>query len=296
MSGLHRDPLPEARPLAAPVGFVGLGNIGLPMARALTRAGHALRVHDRDPQRMRAAEDAGMTTAPGGVKDLAGCAVVALAVSDDDATEQVLTGTSGLLAALAPGSLVLLHSTLLPATVHRLGRQGQAHGVELVDAPVSGGAQRALRGELTVMAGGSAAAMTLARPYLEAIATETVHVGPLGAGAVAKLANQLMMFSALAGAYEALDLAKAHGVDTDAVLRAVGSSTGDSWVTREWGFFEEVAAAYERSGVPRHQRSWSKDLWDVVATAREAQLPVPYAALLAQTLAQRIEHRGAEES
>ncbi|CDR04610.1 NAD(P)-dependent oxidoreductase [Streptomyces iranensis] len=292
----HGDQPAEARPHAVSVGFVGLGNIGLPMARALTGAGHALRVHDLDPQRMQAAEDTGMTAATGGVKDLAGCAVVALAVSDDAATCQILTGDSGLLASLAPGSLVLLHSTLLPATVHRIGQEAQAHGVELVEAPVSGGAERALRGELTVMAGGSEAALTLARPYLEAIATETVHIGPLGAGAVAKLANQLMMFSALAGAYEALDLAKAYGVDAEAVLRAVGSSTGDSWVTREWGFFEDVAAAYDRGGVPRHQRSWSKDLWDVLSIARDVQLPVPYAALLAQTLAQRIERRSAEQN
>lgn len=294
------------------VGFAGLGNIGFPMAESLVRAGLAPTVYDIDAERMRAGERAGMTAA-GELRELARCEVVALAVPDDTAATRVLLGDDeghgngrtgsagsgdgvpgGLLAAMAPGSLVLLHSTLLPGTVRHLARCAAARDLELVDAPVSGGAERARRGDLTVLAGGTERAMALARPCLTAVASAVVHVGDAGAGAVAKLANQLMMFAALAGAYEAFELAEAYGVEPAAVRRAVATSTGDSWVAREWGFFDRVAADYDRTGVPPHLRPWSKDLWDVVASARDVRLPLPFAGLLAQSLAERVERHAAE--
>jgi 3-hydroxyisobutyrate dehydrogenase len=142
-----------------------------------------------------------------------------------------------------------------------------------------------------VMVGGDEAVLASARPLLEAVGDDIRHLGPSGAGAVVKLANQLMMLSALAGAYEALDLAAAYGVDERAVLDAVATSTGDSWIVRSWGFFEEVARAYDDGGTPVHERPWSKDLWDVVAAARDAGVDVPVAALLSQVLAARVESR-----
>ena len=104
-----------------------------------------------------------------------------------------------------------------------------------------------------------------------------------------KLANQLMMFAALAGAHEALDLAKAYDVDPATVLKVAGTSTGDSWVARNWGFFDQVAAAYDAAGVPVAYRPWSKDLWEIVAAARTADVQLPVAGLLAQVLAETVE-------
>jgi hypothetical protein len=138
-------------------------------------------------------------------------------------------------------------------------------GIGLLDAPVSGGAERALAGELTVMVGGEPGAVDRARPLLDAVGGDIRHVGPSGAGCVVKLANQLMMFSALAGVHEGLDLARAHGVDERAVLDAVATGTGDSWVVRNRGFFDDVARAYDDGGTPVRERPWSKDLWDVIA-------------------------------
>jgi 3-hydroxyisobutyrate dehydrogenase-like beta-hydroxyacid dehydrogenase len=269
------------------VGFVGLGNIGQPMTRALLRAGLHVAVLDTAPEKAEpcVAEGARAVTRP---DDLADCAVVALAVPDDDAVEVVLC-ESGLLTALASDAIVIVHSTILPATARRLAGVAGERGIGLLDAPVSGGAERALAGELTVMVGGDAAVVERARPLLDAVGNDVRHVGPSGAGSAVKLANQLMMLSALAGAHEALDLARAYDVDDRVVLDAVATSTGDSWVARNWGFFDDVARAYDEGGTPVRERPWSKDLWDVVAAARAADVAVPVAGLLAQLLAARVE-------
>jgi 3-hydroxyisobutyrate dehydrogenase len=275
------------------VGFVGLGNIGQPMTRALLRAGFEVAVLDTAPEKAEACVEEG-ARAVTGPEDLADCAVVALAVPDDDAVEKVLCG-SGLLAALASDAIVIVHSTILPATARRLAGVAGERGLGLLDAPVSGGAERALAGELTVMVGGEAAVVERARPALDAVGSDVRHVGPSGAGSAVKLANQLMMLSALAGAHEALDLARAYDVDERVVLEAVATSTGDSWVARNWGFFDDVARAYDEGGTPVRERPWSKDLWDVVAAARAADVAVPVAGVLAQLLAARVEDHARRE-
>jgi 3-hydroxyisobutyrate dehydrogenase-like beta-hydroxyacid dehydrogenase len=196
-----------------------------------------------------------------------------------------------LLPLLQPESVVLIHSTVLPGTARRLAALAEARDIQLLDVPVSGGAGRALAGTLTVMAGGRPEVLDRVRPVLASVAEEVIHAGPAGAGAAVKLANQLMMFAALAGVQEALDLASAYDVSEDVVLNAVSTSTGESWITRHWGFFDDVAAAYESSGTPVRDRPWSKDLWDVVAAAREQDVRVPVAGLLAQHLAERVEAR-----
>jgi 3-hydroxyisobutyrate dehydrogenase-like beta-hydroxyacid dehydrogenase len=269
------------------VGFVGLGNIGQPMTRALLHAGLDVVVLDAAPEKADpcVAEGARAVTR---AEDLAGCDVVALAVPDDDAVEAVLCG-SGLLDALAADAIVIVHSTILPTTARRLAGAARERAIGLLDAPVSGGAERALNGELTVMVGGDAAVLARARRVLDAVGGDVRHVGPSGAGSAVKLANQLMMLSALAGAYEALDLARAYDVDERVVLDAVATSTGDSWVARNWGFFDEVARAYDEGGTPVRERPWSKDLWDVVAAARAADVAVPVAGVLGQLLAARVE-------
>jgi 3-hydroxyisobutyrate dehydrogenase len=178
---------------------------------------------------------------------------------------------------------------VLPTTAEALGAYVVEQGAGFVDAPVSGGFARAEDGTLTVMAGADSATLDRARPYFDSIASEVEHVGAPGAGSAVKLANQLMMFAALAGVHEALALAGAYGVDTEAVLRVARTSTGDSWVARTWGFFDEVAASYDAAGVPVANRPWSKDLWDIVAAARPAGVDVPVAGLLAQLLAATVE-------
>lgn len=265
-----------------PVGFAGLGNLGHPMAQSLRRDGWPLVVYDRDPQRAEGL-DAEKASGPA---DLAGCRVICLAVPDDQAVTELVDEMAPL---LAVDSIVLVHSTILPATAKRLAQKAESHRVGLLDVPVSGGAERALTGSLTVMAGGKAEVVNQARPVLDSVAETVLHVGPAGAGAAVKLANQLMMFSALAGAHEALELAAAYDVSEQTVLEAVSTSTGESWISRNWGFFDRVAAAYDAGGTPVRDRPWAKDLWDIVAAARDCDVQVPVAGLLAQHLAERVE-------
>jgi 3-hydroxyisobutyrate dehydrogenase len=110
-----------------------------------------------------------------------------------------------------------------------------------------------------------------------------------------KLANQLMMFAALAGTHEALDLAQAYDVEPEIVLKVAATSTGDSWVARSWGFFDQVARAYDAADVPVASRPWSKDLWEIVAAARTAGVSLPVAGLLAQTMADTVERHAAQQ-
>jgi 3-hydroxyisobutyrate dehydrogenase len=274
------------------VGFVGLGNIGRPMALALLRSGWNVTVLDRSVDRAHALEDAGAQTA-GAVADLASCDVLMLAVPDDAAVDSVLEGPEGWFEQGGDGRIVVVHSTVMPETASRLAKVAEERGVGFLDAPVSGGADRAEKGDLTIMVGGSESVLADARPLLDTLGSEILTVGAPGAGAATKLANQLMMLSALAGVHEALDLAAAHGVSEKRVLAAVASSTGDSWVTRNWGFFDRIAAAYDEGGTPPRERPWSKDLFEVVAAARAVDVRVPVAGLLAQTLADRVEAHAA---
>ncbi|MBM7790876.1 NAD(P)-dependent oxidoreductase [Tenggerimyces flavus] len=268
------------------VGFAGLGNLGLPMALALVDAGWSVTGYDPRASQVDALV-AGGGVAASGVGDLAS-SVLALAVPDDDAVRTLLLDED-LLASVPDGGVVVVHSTVLPATARSLGELAASRGVAFVDAPVSGGFERARAGSLTVMAGASAGSLELAQGYLDDVASDVVHVGAPGSGAAAKLANQLMMFAALAGTHEALSLAASYDVSVENVLTVASTSTGSSWVSQHWGFFDEVAAAYDAAGTAVPFRPWSKDLWEIVAAARSADVSVPLAGLLAQTLAETVE-------
>jgi len=276
-------------PGSTSVGLAGLGNLGLPLATTLVRAGWDLAVLDAHPKRADPVVALGAKAVPD-ARALADRDVLVLAVPDDAAVEEIL---GSYLAVDRPGRAVVVHSTVLPQTATRLAEVAAGHGVDLLDAPVSGGAERAGTGTLTVMTGGDAAVVERLRPLLDTVGDPVLHVGPVGAGAAAKLANQLTMFANLAGVYEAIDFAAAHGVETDALLTALETSLGDSWIARNLGFWDRTAAAYDEGGTPLRDRPWSKDLAEVVLAARAAGVPVPLAGWLAQTVAARVEDHAA---
>jgi 3-hydroxyisobutyrate dehydrogenase len=264
------------------VGFIGLGNLGLPMVANLVDRSWRVVVHDTDAARLAKAREAGGLPAEQ-VRALAACDYVCLAVPDGAAVSSVLLD-QGLLDALAPEAVVLVHSTVLPQIAADLAARCAGQGVAFLDAPVSGGAARARSGALTTMVGATPDSLERGRPVLEAACESVVHVGEPGAGAAVKLANQLMLFSSLAGAYEAMSLAQAYGVDEDRVLSAVGSGTGASWASDNWGFYDKLSADYDEAAVPPEHRPWSKDLVEVVRAAADRQLPAPLAALLSGVL------------
>jgi 3-hydroxyisobutyrate dehydrogenase len=281
-----------ASPGSTAVAFAGCGNIGRPMALALIRAGWSLTVYDPVSEKTAELSDAGASVATS-PEELSSCEVLVLAVPDDAAVESLLQGPKGWLDHGGTDRTVIVHSTVMPATASRLAETASHSGVGLLDAPVSGGADRAERGDLTIMVGGDESVLERVRLVLEAEGSRILHVGPAGAGAATKLANQLMMLSALAGVHEALELAAAHDVSEESVLDVVASCTGESWVTRNWDFFDRTSAAYDAGGTPPKDRPWSKDLFEVVQAARAADVRVPVAGLLSQILADRVESHAA---
>lgn len=275
------------------VGFIGVGNLGKPMALRLIDQGFEVRVFDLDDHAVRACVAEGAQAA-GSIADAATDAdVVAVAVLDDEQVSQVVAGDGGILSAAKQGSTIVIHSTILPWTAQELVERASERGVRLVDAPVSGGASAARRGELSVMIGGDAADVERCRPVFEAEGSP-IHFGPSGAGCAGKLANQLMTFCNQLGALEAMKLARHYDIPEQAIREAVQQGTGDSWVVRNWGFFDDLVQEYDRTGTPDRYRPWAKDLWDVTVVARHTGLSMPMAGLAAQLSTTAFRERLAE--
>lgn len=205
------------------VGFVGLGNIGKPMALRLAGAGAgaaagevlSLSVYDVAPGPLAELEAAGARVAGSVVGLAARVDVLCVMVRDDDQVRDVLAQA---LVSPREGLVVVVHSTVAPDTPRELEALAADHGVRLVDAPVSGGAMGAADGTLAIMVGGSDDAFAAARPALDVLGSKVIHAGGIGAGTTFKLARNLMHFVSFTAATEAQRLAEAAGLD----LRALG--------------------------------------------------------------------------
>ncbi len=203
------------------VGFIGLGVMGAPMARHLLAAGFPLTVHSRSspPVDALVAEGAASASTPAEVASASD--VVVTMVPDTPDVELVLFGGSGVAEGARPGSLVIDMSTIDPLATRRYAERLAQTDVAMLDAPVSGGEVGAKAGTLSIMAGGPEAAFARARPLLEAMGSTIVHVGPSGAGQVAKACNQLVIASAVEAVGEAFVLAAKAGVDPTKVREAL---------------------------------------------------------------------------
>lgn len=270
-------------------GLVGLGNLGQAIGLHLLAEGWRVRATDRSQGRTDVLTDAGAEEAS--PKELAECDVVAFVVPDERAIHQVLD--SGFLDELGADCNVVVHSTVLPERTRELAGIVTARGAGYVDAPVTGGAERARAGDLTAFVGAEAPDLAAVRPYLDTVASDVHHLGAVGAGAAVKLANQLVMFAALAGVFDGIRIGAAYDVDEEALLRAISTGTGDTWIGRNWGFFDRVARDYDAAGVPAEDRSWRKDIREVIEAAGSAGAPTALAALLADTVPQTLEAHAA---
>ena len=219
-------------------GFVGLGNMGLPMSRRLVAAGYRVRGFDLSADAMSdfaaplpgEADPAGAAV-PAGSPAAAGDGVdaVILMLPDSDAVEAVLLG--GLLASLPSGATVIDMSSSDPVRTQVLAERAAATGVTLIDAPVSGGVRGAVAGSLTIMVGGPAEAFERFGPLLGALGSRVVHAGPTGAGHAVKALNNLMSAAHLLASSEALIAGRRFGLDPAVMLEIVNGSSGRSWST-----------------------------------------------------------------
>jgi 3-hydroxyisobutyrate dehydrogenase-like beta-hydroxyacid dehydrogenase len=208
------------------VGFIGLGSQGAPMARRIVDAGYPLILWARRAEALAPFADTTAETAAS-VADLASRVEhVGICVVDDVGVRQVC---DELFPALRAGSVVAIHSTVHPETVVALAKQAAARGLKFIDAPVSGGAPAASAGKLTVMVGGVAADLELARPVFATFGSLIVRVGDFGAGQMMKLVNNSMMAANMAIAHQAFAAGAAFGLDRAALSEVVKVSSGRSF-------------------------------------------------------------------
>jgi len=268
------------------VGFVGLGNIGKPMALRLAAADDIdLSVYDVAPEPLADLEAAGATVA-GSVAELAGAVdILCVMVRDDDQVREVLGETLG---AGRDGLVVAVHSTVAPPTPAELEDMAGRHGLLLVDAPVSGGPMGAAEGTLAILVGGTEAAYDAARPALGAMGSRVVHAGPIGAGTKMKLARNLLHFVAFTAATEAQRLAEAAGLDLvelGHVVRHTDAITGGPGAIMHRETTTPLAEDDFWFGVFGHVRALGeKDLGFALDLAGEVGVDLPLAALALERL------------
>jgi len=196
------------------VAIVGTGRMGSAMARALTRAGHDVVVQNRSTERAAAlATEIGAQLVTTPAEAAAAADVTITMLADDAAVRTVFDGPDGLVAGAHTGAVLVDMSTVLPGTIRSVAEAVRATGAGILDAPVSGSVGLAETGELTLMVGGNAADLERARPALESLARMIFHLGPLGTGAVMKLAVNTVIFGLNGALAEGLVLAEAAGVD-----------------------------------------------------------------------------------
>lgn len=217
------------------IAFLGLGVMGGPMAGHLARAGHDVTIYNRTlaraeaRQALLAEEGLAVRVAATPAEAAAGQDVVITCVGNDADLAQVVLGEDGALAAMAPGSLYIDHTTVSADIARRIAAEAQARRILAVDAPVSGGQAGAESGKLSIMCGGTNEALAAAMPVMEAYAARIVHVGGPGAGQVTKMVNQICIASVLQGVSEAVRFAQAADLDMDKVLEAVSGGAAQSW-------------------------------------------------------------------
>jgi 3-hydroxyisobutyrate dehydrogenase-like beta-hydroxyacid dehydrogenase len=277
----------SSTPTAAPAGaaapravaFLGLGVMGHPMAGHLARAGHRVTVYNRTAARAEAwARDHGHTHAPTPAAAARGADFVFACVGNDDDLRAVTLGPDGAFSGMAPGAVFVDHTTASAAVARELARAAAERGLGFVDAPVSGGNVGAVKGTLTVMCGGEAAAFDAMRPVALAYARAVTRLGPAGSGQLAKMVNQVCIAGLMQGLAEGIAFGERAGLDMRTVLEVIGQGAAQSWQMDNRG-----PTMIERRFDFGFAVDWMrKDLGLVLAEARGNGARLPVTALVDQ--------------
>ena len=268
---------------ARPVGFVGLGQMGFGMARNLVKAGHDVLAYDVAAGPLAHFTAAGGRAARHPAQIGAECDRVIVMVVDGAQVEAVLAGRDGLLDTMRAGT-VMVCSTIALAELRAIAERAAARGLTVIDCPVSGGVTGAEAGTLTLLCGGDPAAFEAQRPLLQAMGSQVVLMGPLGAGLVSKLANNLIIGIGRLAIGEAFAMARAAGVAPDHLYRTLRTCTADSWILRA------LEPAMLRKDHPPATFLGLKDLTCAVESGRAVHQPMPVTSL-ARELYQLIDAR-----
>ena len=212
------------------VGFIGLGIMGRGMARNLLKAGFAVHVWNRTAARMTPLIEAGAVGADSPADVAAQSTVVIVCVSDTADVEEVLFGEHGVAEGARPDTLIIDNSTISPQATVEFASRLQKRQLAVLDAPISGGSEGAANGTLSIMVGGTADDFERGHPVLEAMGSRITHVGPVGAGQMVKLVNQILVVGTMQAVSEALVFAQKGGLDLKKTLEAVEHGAAGSWM------------------------------------------------------------------
>ena len=259
------------------VGFIGLGVMGHPMARHLAEAGHTLGVWSRRPE---SADGLPATRYPTPAALGAACDVVFTMVTSSEDVKAVTLGANGLIEGMRAGQIVIDCSTIAPEAARQIADSLKRKGIHFLDAPVSGGVQGAQEATLAIMAGGDAEVLTRVSPLLECLGKRIVHIGPNGAGQVAKACNQMIMVAAIQAVAEALHLAAAAGVDPGKVKAALTGGSAGSRVLDIMG--ERMVQRNFSAGI--EARLHHKDYGLILEAAHQSASPIPLTSVVTQQL------------
>lgn len=257
------------------VGVIGLGSMGLGVARTLLAKGFAVNAYDVRPEVVKSFSREGGRgcSSPGEVGARSG--VVIVLVVNADQTQEALFGRSGAVQRMTQGSVVIASSTVAPAYAEQLGADLKANGIHMIDAPVSGGAAKAAIGQLSIMASGAREAFARAEAVLDAIAAKVYRLGDVpGMGSKVKMINQLLAGVHIAASAEAMALGIRAGVDPNVLYEVISNSAGASWM-----FQNRVPHILAGDYTPLSAVNiFVKDLGIVLDSARKATFPLPLTA------------------
>jgi 3-hydroxyisobutyrate dehydrogenase len=279
LAGSSMSPPVVDRWAALSVAVAGLGSMGLGMATSLLRAGAHVVAFDPGEDRRQAFTALGGKVATSLREAADGADVVVSVVVNADQTDALLFGPDGIATRMAPDGVFVSCATLAPARARSMAQKLEAAGRHYLDAPISGGAQRAAEGSLTVMASGTAAAFDRASPILDVIAGKVYRLGDAaGKGAAFKMVNQLLAGVHIAAAAEAIAFAANEGLDLGQVYEVITASAGNSWM-----FENRVPHILDGDYAPRSAVDiFVKDLGIVLDMGRSGAFPVPLASAALQ--------------
>jgi 3-hydroxyisobutyrate dehydrogenase len=263
------------------VGFVGLGIMGKPMSLNLLKAGFEVTVWNRTEARMQDDVEAGAKAARSPKEAASGNDVIITIVTDSPDVEQVILGDEGVIHGASKGAVVVDMSTISPEVTRSIAERLKENGMDMLDAPVSGGDKGAIAGTLSIMIGGDEGVLERVMPVFQAMGKTITHVGPNGAGQTVKLCNQITGALNILAVSEALVFAAKSGVDLHKMLQAVGGGAASSWMVQNLGP-RMAAGDFEPGFMVKLQQ---KDLRLALSAAQAQHLPLPATSLVHQLFA-----------
>ncbi len=262
------------------IGFIGLGIMGRPMALNLIKGGYSLWIHSRRAESMEPLTAAGARACASPEEVARAADLTFIMVPDTQDVERVILGNKGVISGARPGSTVVDMSTISPVATRSLAAQLMARGIEMLDAPVSGGETGAVNGTLSIMVGGKPDVFAQVKPFFERLGKNIVYIGPNGAGQAAKACNQIVVSMTIEGVAEALIFTKKNGVDFGLVREALMGGFAGSKILEVQG--KRMLDHDFRPGFKVHLHQ--KDLRIVMETAHQMGFALPGSALVAQNM------------